>query len=127
MSVNTFSIIGDRLQEQLRNLVSEEVRADEPKPFKLAKNLYKACMNKTLIEERGVKPLLTISEKLGGWPVLMGKTWDEANWNWTQSVKDFRDMGYSMDYIIDFSVGIDLKNSTKRIIDVSLIKSIYII
>lgn len=47
VSVNTFSIIGDHLQEQLRTLVSEPIRADESKPFQLAKNLFKACMNKS--------------------------------------------------------------------------------
>lgn len=35
-------------------------------------------------------------------------------------MKKFRKLGYSMDYILDFSVGIDLKNSTQRTIDVGL-------
>ena len=47
VSVNTFSVIGDLLQEQLRSLVSEETRADEAKPFRLAKDFFKACMNKS--------------------------------------------------------------------------------
>lgn len=49
VSVNTFSIIGDLLQEQLRTLVSEETREDEAKPFRLAKNFFKACMNKSMV------------------------------------------------------------------------------
>lgn len=121
VSVNTFSIIGDKLQEQLRALISEEAKPGEAKPFTLAKNLYKACMNKTLIEERGLKPFVTISKSLGGWPVVEGSSWDdESTWSWIQAVKDFRKIGYSMDYIFDFSVGTDLKESLKRIIDVSL-------
>lgn len=77
-------------------------------------------MNKTLIEERGVEPLKEISDRLGGWPIVVGDRWDErSSWSWIQSVKDFRKAGYSMDYIFDFSVGIDLKNSTSRTIDVS--------
>lgn len=47
VSVNTFSVIGDLLQEQLRILVSEEPREAEAKPFALAKNFFKACMNKS--------------------------------------------------------------------------------
>lgn len=47
VSVNTFSVIGDLLQEQLRTLVSEETRDDEAKPFRLAKDFFKACMNKS--------------------------------------------------------------------------------
>lgn len=73
-----------------------------------------------LIEERGLKPLFAITEKeLGGWPAVKGDSWDEENWTWVGAVKKFRKLGYSMDYILDFSVGIDLKNSTQRTIDVS--------
>lgn len=55
---------------------------------------------------------------MGGWPVIKGDAWDENKWSWQQSVKDFRKRGYSTDYIFDFSVGTDLKNSTRRIIDI---------
>ncbi|XP_035795572.1 neprilysin-2-like isoform X1 [Anopheles albimanus] len=118
VSVNTFSVIGDRLQQQLRALVSDEISESEATPFKLAKNLYKLCMNKTRIEEKGIKPLLDILDNLGGWPVLKGQDWDlDSSWSWVKSVKDFRKNGYSTDYFFDFSIGSDLKNSTRRIID----------
>lgn len=116
--VNTFSIISDKLQEQLRALISDDIDDSEIEPFKLVKKLYQACMNKTLIEERGTKPLLDIQESLGGWPVVKGDKWDENAWTWQKSVRDFRKHGYSTDYILDFSVGTDLKNSTTRIVDV---------
>lgn len=118
VSVNTFSVIGDRLQQQLRSLVSDEISETEATPFKLAKNLYKLCMNKTRIEEKGIEPLLSILDSLGGWPVLKGDSWDlDSSWSWVKSVKDFRNNGYSTDYFFDFSIGSDLKNSTRRIID----------
>lgn len=123
VSVNTFSVIGDKLQEQLRALISEKSEAGESKPFTLAKNLYRACMNKTLIEERGLQSLLEKLDSLGGWPVLKGDRWDErSSWTWQQAVKDFRKVGYSMDYIFDFSVGVDLKKSLSRTIDVSKLR-----
>lgn len=46
-SVNTFTEISDELQNQLRTSIEEKSTPDEPKPFRLAKNLYKACMNKS--------------------------------------------------------------------------------
>lgn len=56
---------------------------------------------------------------LGGWPVVVGDKWDpEGNWTWQQAVLEFRKMGFSIDHIVDFSIGIDFKNSTKRVIDV---------
>ncbi|XP_011312064.1 membrane metallo-endopeptidase-like 1 isoform X2 [Fopius arisanus] len=117
VSVNSFSVISDKVQEQLRISIEEPSYPMEPKPFKLAKNLYKACMNKTAIEAQGLTPLLNILRKLGGWPVLDGDMWNEESFDWIESVYKFRDSGYSVDYFLDFSIGVDLKNSTKRVID----------
>lgn len=73
-----------------------------------------------LIEEQGLTPLHRILKDLGGWPVLMGDQWSAGDFNWKDAVYKFRKMGYSVDYFIDFSIGVDLKNSTRRVIDVSL-------
>ncbi|XP_066143642.1 neprilysin-2 isoform X1 [Euwallacea fornicatus] len=116
-SVTSFSLISDELQEQLRKMIEEPIKDGEPKPFQLTKKLYKACMNKTLIESDGLKTIQTILKYLGGWPALEGAQWNEGNFDWRQSVYKFRKVGYSVDYFMDFSVGIDVKNSTKRTID----------
>lgn len=50
-SVNTFSIITDQLQEQIRALLDEPVAPEEPRPFALAKTLYQACMNRSKFRE----------------------------------------------------------------------------
>lgn len=69
----------------------------------------------------GPKPITQIAETLGGWPVIVGDSWDSDNtWTWQETVKKFRRLGFSMDYVVDFSIGVDLKNTTKRIIDVSI-------
>lgn len=119
-SVNVFSDISDKLQEQIRTLIIEESKPDESKPFRLAKDLFKACNNKSLIEEQGFKPMHAIYEKLGTWPAVVGDAWDEKSWNWIDTALNFRKNGFSADYILDFSVSIDYKNSSKRIIDVSI-------
>lgn len=76
-------------------------------------------MNKTAIEADGLKTIKTIMNDLGGWPVLEGDNWDEDKFHWIQTIYNFRKIGYSVDFFVDFSVSIDLKNSTRRIIDVS--------
>lgn len=43
--VNTFSIILEKVQDQLRTIVSVPVNDSEIHPFKLVKKLYKSCMN----------------------------------------------------------------------------------
>lgn len=65
-----------------------------------------------------MQPLLDMLKRLGGWPVLDGDSWDEKSFSWEKSVYNFRDAGYSVDYFLDFSISVDVKNSTKRIIDV---------
>jgi neprilysin len=47
VSVNTFSVISDKLQEQLRTIVTAPVDENEIAPFKNVKKLYLACMNKS--------------------------------------------------------------------------------
>ncbi|XP_037942107.1 neprilysin-2-like isoform X3 [Teleopsis dalmanni] len=118
VSVNTFSTISDKLQEQLKDIITEERPESDPKHFRLPNALYKACMNKTLIEKLGPEPITKIADSLGGWPLLKGDAWDPENtWTWQETVKKFRRLGFSMDYVVDFSISVDLKNSTKRIID----------
>lgn len=56
---------------------------------------------------------------MGGWPAVIGDRWDENTWTWQNAALKCREHGYSTDYIVDFSVGTDLKNSSTKIIDVS--------
>ncbi|XP_014207875.1 neprilysin-2-like [Copidosoma floridanum] len=115
-SVNTFSIISDKLQKQLRASIEEESKPDDPRPFKLLKTYYQNCMNLTHIEEEGLDPLHRNLKELGGWPVLMNNSWVEDDWSWTESVYKLRKMGYLFNFFIDLSVYTHLKNNTKRVI-----------
>ncbi|KAH8248359.1 hypothetical protein KR032_002006, partial [Drosophila birchii] len=118
VSISTFSVISDKLQEQLKDIITAERPETDPKHFRLPNLLYKACMNKTLIENLGAEPIKRVAEKLGGWPLIKGESWNaDDSWTWQEQVKKFRAAGFSMDYIIDFSIGVDLQNSTKRLID----------
>ncbi|XP_044313044.1 neprilysin-2 isoform X1 [Drosophila rhopaloa] len=118
VSISTFSVISDKLQEQLKEIITAERPETDPKHFRLPNLLYKACMNKTLIETLGPEPITRVAEKLGGWPLIKGDSWNaDDSWTWQEQVKKFRTAGFSMDYIIDFSIGVDLQNSTKRLID----------
>lgn len=116
-SQSSFSTIGDELELQLRSIIEEPPKDSDIKPFRLAKNLYKVCMNKTQIENQGLDHMKYILKHLGGWPVLEGDHWNEGDFSWRSSVYKFRKYGYSVDYFIDFSVGVNLKNSTERLIE----------
>jgi len=112
-----FSVLGDKLNEQVRGLLEGDIEAAEPKPFQMAKSVFQSCMNKERIEERGFTPLKSMLKRMGGWPLLEGASWDQDGFKWYEMVYKFRDMGYSVDYFVDFSVTTDLKNSSWRILD----------
>ncbi|KAL1449213.1 hypothetical protein WDU94_000430 [Cyamophila willieti] len=114
---SSFSVISDQLETQLRTIIEEPAKDSDIKPFKLAKNLYKVCMNKSQIEQQGLNHMKYVLKHLGGWPVLEGDSWDEGSFSWKSSVYKFRRYGYSVDYFMDFSVGVNLKNSTERLIE----------
>lgn len=78
------------------------------------------------IKEQGLKPLKDILRKMGGWPVLDGAAWNTSAFQWNHNIYINRDLGYSIDYIVDFSVTTNIKNSTWRIIDVSGIQFWYV-
>lgn len=51
VSVNAFSVISDKLQEQLRTIITAPIEESEIEPFKMVKKLYLACMNKSKLNE----------------------------------------------------------------------------
>ena len=75
-------------------------------------------MDEDKIEEIGLQPLKDMLHKMGGWPVLEGDSWDETLFSWIETVYTFRQHGYSTDYLIDFSIVTDSKNSSWRVIDI---------
>ena len=46
--VNLFTMQNEDLQEQLRQILAKDIRQNELKAFKLAKTLYKSCMNESM-------------------------------------------------------------------------------
>ncbi|XP_053650118.2 neprilysin-2 isoform X3 [Cherax quadricarinatus] len=117
-ALSRFNEISDELQEKLRGLVEAEESQDDSPSTKMVKALYKSCMDTARIKERGLEPLKEILKEMGGWPVLEGDAWDPSGFQWNTNIYINRKLGYSLDYIFDFSVTTDIKNSSWRIIDI---------
>ena len=45
-----FSILGDKLDVQVRGLLEGEIKPNDPKPFQMAKSVFQSCMDKETIE-----------------------------------------------------------------------------
>lgn len=74
-----------------------------------------------LIERNSKREFTEILNKLGGWPVSRGRSWNESSFNWQTTVQKLYRAGFSNDYFFDFNVKPDLKNNTLRVITVSYI------
>lgn len=117
-SLSRFNEISDDLREKLRGLVESDITDEDSPATKMVKKLFTSCMNTERIEERGLSPLKDILSQMGGWPVVDGDAWDPSAFQWNTNVYINRKLGYSLDYIFDFSVTTNIKNSTWRIIDI---------
>ncbi|CAL7950563.1 unnamed protein product [Xylocopa violacea] len=63
----------------VREMLKLDSRDDEILPVKIAKRWYKACMDTEAMEKRGMEPLLSILNYIGGWPILMESLPNEGN------------------------------------------------
>jgi neprilysin len=118
VSVDSFSVVRDTLQEQLKTIITAPIDENDIEPIKKVKNLYAACMDKEAVEKRGLVGITEIQNSMGGWPAVKGDKWNEDSWTWQKVAIDCRKHGYSTDYVVDFFVGTDLKNSSMKIVDV---------
>lgn len=119
-SIDEFSDVEDLVSRQLWPIISEPIQLKESKPIRLAKDFYASCINQDeFTEERTIKQMVDILDEFGGWPVLKGDTWQERNFDWVETVKQFRELGLNANAIFSLNIGIDLKNSSKRVLTVS--------
>ena len=59
-------------------------------------------------------------ENIGGWPVLLGNTWNETQFDWQDKIYSMMDVNFILAFpvTLDFIIA-DEENSTKSILTVS--------
>lgn len=67
----------------------------------------------------GIQPLVDIIEKYGGWPVVKGDSWKSEDWDWLNVSLQISNGGLDS-LILQTYVSVDLKNTSKRIVSVSI-------
>ncbi|KAJ8664528.1 hypothetical protein QAD02_006190, partial [Eretmocerus hayati] len=108
--------IQDEINEQLRFAVEEPITDDDIETFVKVKKYYKVCMSKDGTEDTGKKDLRRIMNKLGGWPLLMGNSWNESQFNWERMMIDFHRVGFGHDHFIGLRVEHDKKSSAYKFV-----------
>ncbi|XP_027847629.2 neprilysin-2-like [Aphis gossypii] len=115
-SQSSYTLTDNSMRRKLLMIVSEPIQPNEQKPLKMAKLLYKSCMDKENIKNEDLGAIKEILKSLGGWPVIEGEIWNDTEFTWMESVYNLRLAGLSVDYFFSFNVDIDIKNRTRRII-----------
>lgn len=125
-SRTTYNAVNDMLVKKVRWLLEKPrpsaaaaggLRNFEPRHPALVKRLYDMCMDERRMNERGVLPLLNLISRVGGWPLLYGDMWNDAEFRWTDGVYRFRELGLSVDYFVDLSVKVNHNDTSEHIIE----------
>lgn len=80
------------------------------------KNMYRSCMNLSAIEKLGTESLKTALHDLGGWPVVVGSSWNESQFDWINVTGAIRKSGFKPEMFATFKVIADVMNNTKNMI-----------
>ncbi|KAG8304596.1 NEDD8 protease nep2 [Homalodisca vitripennis] len=113
---SSFSQVNDILQDQLKAIVFEESRPDEPYPYQTMKHLFYLCLDEDKIDARGVNPAVSRLAAAGGWPVL--GNWSEFGWSFLETEIRLRNLSIGGGSLFQISVSIDAMNTSKRVIKI---------
>ena len=112
------SIIEDEILEEVRGILISTITEDDISPFVVVKEFYKKCINRTEIDLLESAPLFEVMNKFGSWPIL-NQNWNENEFQWQKTLDDFFEQGFNTDYLLEFYVVVDERDTTKKIVQVS--------
>lgn len=115
---SNFDILRDELEVVLKDVL-QETKPDDIVAVQKAKTLYRSCINETVIDSRGGRPLLNVLPDIYEWPVATDG-WEQTHGTSWTAEKALAQLNakYGKKVIINFFVGTDDKNSSNYIIHV---------
>jgi len=90
---NIFNLLDTQLDINIIDLLSSTPSnaTIEPKAVTNARNLYDSCIDEANIEIDGVEPVFSIiNNEFGGWPILLGASWNASTFNLTNLLVKLR-------------------------------------
>ncbi|KAK4879928.1 hypothetical protein RN001_008074 [Aquatica leii] len=115
--VSSFTIIQEKVLQQLRIALDDLLATPEVKTFATVKKFYQTCLNTTAIDTNSNNVTLNILNKLGGWPALLKDGWNEIDFDWKKTMYNFREMGIPTHSLINIFPGVHTYNSSQYIIN----------
>ncbi|KAM9614610.1 neprilysin isoform 1-T5 [Morphnus guianensis] len=115
---SNFDILRDELEVVLKDVL-DTPSSNDITAVQKAKTLYRSCINETMIDSRGGRPLISLLPKVSDWPVAT-TNWDSSYgtaWTAETAIAQLNSR-YGKKVLINFFVGTDDKNSTAHIIHI---------
>ncbi|NXW15117.1 NEP protein, partial [Circaetus pectoralis] len=115
---SNFDILRDELEVVLKDVL-DTPSSNDITAVQKAKTLYRSCINETIIDSRGGRPLISLLPKVSDWPVAT-TNWDSSYgtaWTAETAIAQLNSR-YGKKVLINFFVGTDDKNSTAYIIHI---------
>ncbi|CAF1385501.1 unnamed protein product [Rotaria sordida] len=109
------------LENALVDLISSSPTngTTEPKAITNARHWHNSCINESAIEEEGVDVILSfINKELGGWPVLLGDTWNESTFDFYRLILKLSQHNHFIPYTFAAALTNDLSTIRIDAIDV---------
>lgn len=101
--------------QKLRFIIERLGDYDNSHPYEKVKNYFASCMNEDSIERNSLQDFQDVLKSLGPWPVLMNKTWNSTNWNWTDKMATLMDKNP----LFSIEVMVNPKNTEENTFQVS--------
>ncbi|KOC68003.1 Membrane metallo-endopeptidase-like 1 [Habropoda laboriosa] len=114
-SISTFEVLADQLQVILKRVLEEPPNQRDNNATLKAKMFYRSCMDIPHIREIGDSPLRETLKILGGWPAVVGPSWEPPPYSIEVLLGRLRGE-YNEGVLLEQWVGPDDKNSSANIL-----------
>ncbi|XP_031782466.1 neprilysin-2-like [Nasonia vitripennis] len=112
-------VVQEKVMKEVSELLQEIIDLTEPRIFELAKQYFKTCLDQTSNENIGLLSLSEIVGQQGGWPLILGDSWQENEFDWAETDIKLRRIGFISQYLMKFYVFNDLYNSSRNLLHIA--------
>ena len=120
---NRFAGLSNYVEFQLKKIIEDGIDSKESREFELVNQLYKSCMNVDNIKAFGMHQFNQIIRKTVFGSKVDSEKWDETAFDWIESIRQMRAVGFPTDHLMDTKVIPNFKNSSIRSITVIYVTS----
>ncbi|KAF5296863.1 hypothetical protein FQA39_LY12381 [Lamprigera yunnana] len=99
--------------KQMKEILEEASHQQLHEPYAFLKHFYLTCINDSLSVKEQILNVKNIFTNLGGWPTLVGKDWNETNFDWIPLLYNLRKVGIPHEHFYKLYVDVNPLDSSR--------------